>query len=164
MGAKRAGRLYIHDHGVVQVCSARSYGFRVACVKHYIILTRAPQLFTGIVEYLLLACRSNASALQKLQEPGQRESEHPLSYQLVQVIMPLIFLSNNFFFQQQIENFPFFCSGDVMNLIGCILTDQLPTQKIAAVYYITMDVAILSQYRRASRMQQWRHFTFNEIF
>ena len=149
---------------MVQVCSARSYGLRVACDKHHITLTQALQLFTGIVEHLLLACRSNASALQKLQEPGQRESEHPLSYQLVQVIMPLIFLSNNFFFQQQIENFPFFCSGDLMNLIGCILTDQLPIQKITAVYYITMDVVLLSHYKCASRMQQWCYFTCNEIF
>jgi hypothetical protein len=36
------------------------------------------------------------------------------------------------------------------NLIGCILTDQLPIQKITAVYYITMDVVLLSQFKSAT--------------
>jgi len=35
--------------------------------------------------------------------------------------------------------------GDVTNLLGCIFTDQLPTQLYVSVYYCCMDVIILSQ-------------------
>ncbi|KAG2382954.1 hypothetical protein C9374_004921 [Naegleria lovaniensis] len=36
--------------------------------------------------------------------------------------------------------------GDVSNLIGCILTNQLATQLYLAVYYVCMDIIIISQY------------------
>jgi hypothetical protein len=37
-------------------------------------------------------------------------------------------------------------SGDVMNLGGCFLTNQLLTQKATAVLYIIMDVIVIVQY------------------
>ncbi|KAG2382955.1 hypothetical protein C9374_004922 [Naegleria lovaniensis] len=36
--------------------------------------------------------------------------------------------------------------GDVTNLIGCIFTNQLSTQIYLAIYYVSMDVMIISQY------------------
>jgi len=36
--------------------------------------------------------------------------------------------------------------GDVSNLIGCLLTNQLATQLYLAIYYVTMDVIVISQY------------------
>jgi len=36
--------------------------------------------------------------------------------------------------------------GDVTNLVGCILTQQLPTQLYTAIYFQIMDVLMLSQY------------------
>ncbi|KAI0302134.1 PQ loop repeat-domain-containing protein [Russula brevipes] len=36
--------------------------------------------------------------------------------------------------------------GDVTNLIGCILTHQLPFQTLLASYFCVVDVALLSQY------------------
>jgi len=36
--------------------------------------------------------------------------------------------------------------GDITNLIGCLLTHQLPTQLYTAIYYCSMDVIMVSQY------------------
>jgi len=36
--------------------------------------------------------------------------------------------------------------GDATNLIGCILTEQLPTQLYTAIYFIFIDAVMLSQY------------------
>lgn len=36
--------------------------------------------------------------------------------------------------------------GDLSNLVGCILTQQLPTQFATAVYYLIMDALIISQF------------------
>lgn len=36
--------------------------------------------------------------------------------------------------------------GDVANLTGCILTNQLATQLYLAIYYVCMDIIIISQY------------------
>nr|XP_054768829.1 lysosomal amino acid transporter 1 homolog [Lytechinus pictus] len=36
--------------------------------------------------------------------------------------------------------------GDLSNLVGCILTSQLPTQFATAVYYLVMDALIISQF------------------
>lgn len=36
--------------------------------------------------------------------------------------------------------------GDVTNLLGCIFTHQLSTQIYLAIYYVCMDILILSQY------------------
>lgn len=36
--------------------------------------------------------------------------------------------------------------GDLSNLIGCLLTGQLPIQIITAVYYVGMDIIMISQY------------------
>jgi uncharacterized protein with PQ loop repeat len=49
----------------------------------------------------------------------------------------------------------FFHSGDLANLLGCILTDQLPIQKITAVYYLIMDIVILSQYKFVYHSCHW---------
>ncbi len=62
-------------------------------------------------------------------------------------------------FPQVIENYnkgdasslsPFFLLqwflGDSLNLIGAILTGQLPTQILTAVYYLTMDFVLCGQY------------------
>ncbi|XP_064599373.1 lysosomal amino acid transporter 1 homolog [Liolophura sinensis] len=35
--------------------------------------------------------------------------------------------------------------GDSTNLIGCILTEQLPVQTYTAVYYVSADLVLLSQ-------------------
>uniref|UniRef100_A0A8C4WS99 Solute carrier family 66 member 1 n=1 Tax=Eptatretus burgeri TaxID=7764 RepID=A0A8C4WS99_EPTBU len=37
-------------------------------------------------------------------------------------------------------------SGDTANLIGCLLTDQLALQKYTAVYYVSMDSVMISQF------------------
>mmetsp|Transcript_39412 Transcript_39412/g.85369 ORF Transcript_39412/g.85369 Transcript_39412/m.85369 type:complete len:273 (-) Transcript_39412:34-852(-) len=37
-------------------------------------------------------------------------------------------------------------SGDVCNLIGCILTDQLPTQLYTAIYFVAIDTVTVSQF------------------
>lgn len=36
--------------------------------------------------------------------------------------------------------------GDITNLIGCLLTHQLPTQLYTAIYYCVMDVVMVTQY------------------
>ena len=36
--------------------------------------------------------------------------------------------------------------GDATNLVGCILTHQNPTQFYTAIYFCTIDIAMLSQY------------------
>ncbi|XP_044290514.1 lysosomal amino acid transporter 1 homolog [Varanus komodoensis] len=37
-------------------------------------------------------------------------------------------------------------SGDLTNFIGCYLTNQLPIQSITAIFYINMDVIMISQF------------------
>ncbi|KAJ7581264.1 PQ loop repeat-domain-containing protein [Mycena floridula] len=37
-------------------------------------------------------------------------------------------------------------AGDISNLIGCILTDQLPFQMWLAAYFVTVDCALVTQY------------------
>lgn len=37
-------------------------------------------------------------------------------------------------------------TGDAFNLLGCLLTDQLPTQTYTAIYFCFIDVFTLSQY------------------
>uniref|UniRef100_UPI00358F2496 lysosomal amino acid transporter 1 homolog isoform X2 n=1 Tax=Myxine glutinosa TaxID=7769 RepID=UPI00358F2496 len=37
-------------------------------------------------------------------------------------------------------------AGDTANLIGCLLTDQLPLQRYTAVYYVSMDTVMVSQF------------------
>ncbi|KAK6903023.1 hypothetical protein I203_108284 [Kwoniella mangroviensis CBS 8507] len=49
---------------------------------------------------------------------------------------------------------PFLCSwlfGDMTNLIGCLLTDQLPFQTYLAIYFCTIDLALVGQYIHYSR-------------
>ncbi|KAG8136088.1 hypothetical protein E2320_009063 [Naja naja] len=37
-------------------------------------------------------------------------------------------------------------AGDVTNFIGCYLTDQLPIQTVTAIFYINMDIIVISQF------------------
>eukprot|EP00727_Mastigamoeba_balamuthi_P014675 m51a1_g9833 hypothetical protein (371) ;mRNA; r:1932572-1933894 len=37
-------------------------------------------------------------------------------------------------------------AGDLTNLLGCVLTNQLPTQTYTAVYFCCMDAVLMSQY------------------
>ena len=37
-------------------------------------------------------------------------------------------------------------AGDSLNLVGCLLASQLPTQTFTAVYYLLMDLALCSQF------------------
>ncbi|EFC36635.1 predicted protein [Naegleria gruberi] len=46
--------------------------------------------------------------------------------------------------------------GDITNLVGCILTNQLATQIYLAAYYVAMDVIIISQYI-------WYEFKFEQF-
>ncbi|WWC89953.1 uncharacterized protein L201_004882 [Kwoniella dendrophila CBS 6074] len=44
---------------------------------------------------------------------------------------------------------PFLCSwlfGDITNLIGCLLTDQLPFQTYLAIYFCAIDLALVGQF------------------
>jgi len=36
--------------------------------------------------------------------------------------------------------------GDVCNLIGCFLTHQLPTQTVTAIYFVSVDFILISQF------------------
>ena len=38
-------------------------------------------------------------------------------------------------------------SADLSNLLVCIFTDQLPMQKVTAVYHLITDIVVLSCYR-----------------
>ena len=46
--------------------------------------------------------------------------------------------------------------GDATNLLGALLTKQATWQVIIAVYYITVDVAMVYQYIWYSHVKQWR--------
>jgi uncharacterized protein with PQ loop repeat len=37
-------------------------------------------------------------------------------------------------------------TGDITNLAGCILTNQLPTQKYTAMFFVSIDTVMMSQY------------------
>uniref|UniRef100_A0A670Z6V0 Solute carrier family 66 member 1 like n=1 Tax=Pseudonaja textilis TaxID=8673 RepID=A0A670Z6V0_PSETE len=37
-------------------------------------------------------------------------------------------------------------AGDLTNFIGCYLTDQLPIQTVTAIFYINMDIIVISQF------------------
>ncbi|KAM6258255.1 lysosomal amino acid transporter 1 homolog isoform 3-T3 [Porphyrio hochstetteri] len=37
-------------------------------------------------------------------------------------------------------------AGDVTNFIGCYLTNQLPIQMVTAVFYVNMDIVMISQF------------------
>lgn len=37
-------------------------------------------------------------------------------------------------------------SGDATNLVGCYLTNQLPIQTVSAIFYIDMDMVVISQF------------------
>ncbi|CAO3618467.1 unnamed protein product [Cunninghamella echinulata] len=37
-------------------------------------------------------------------------------------------------------------AGDSTNLIGCLLTNQLPFQKYLGIYFVTIDICLLAQY------------------
>lgn len=41
--------------------------------------------------------------------------------------------------------------GDATNLLGCLLTNQLPFQRNLAIYFTFVDIILLYQYRRFSR-------------
>ncbi|WWC61031.1 uncharacterized protein I303_103609 [Kwoniella dejecticola CBS 10117] len=70
---------------------------------------------------------------------------------------------------------PFLCSwlfGDITNLLGCLLTDQLPFQTYLAIYFCTIDLALVGQYihykpsapaRLPSAAQTPRYVTYNSL-
>ncbi|WWC69377.1 uncharacterized protein I206_103316 [Kwoniella pini CBS 10737] len=70
---------------------------------------------------------------------------------------------------------PFLCSwlfGDITNLLGCLLTDQLPFQTYLAIYFCTIDLALVGQYihykptapvRPPSVAQTPRYVTYNSL-
>ncbi|NXK77555.1 LAAT1 protein, partial [Amazona guildingii] len=37
-------------------------------------------------------------------------------------------------------------AGDLTNFIGCYLTDQLPIQIVTAIFYVNMDIIMISQF------------------
>ncbi|KAF8921637.1 hypothetical protein BGZ58_004093, partial [Dissophora ornata] len=46
--------------------------------------------------------------------------------------------------------------GDISNLIGCILTHQLPFQMYLAIYFCIADVILFGQWIYYSRQEHWR--------
>ncbi|KAF1474092.1 hypothetical protein FQV08_0011107, partial [Pygoscelis antarcticus] len=37
-------------------------------------------------------------------------------------------------------------AGDLTNFIGCYLTNQLPIQIVTAIFYVNMDIIMISQF------------------
>jgi len=50
----------------------------------------------------------------------------------------------------------FWIVGDMCNMTGAVLTDQLPLQKVIGVYYICQDMILLSQYAYYSKIYPQR--------
>eukprot|EP00732_Lithocolla_globosa_P001794 Lithocolla_globosa_v1_NODE_986_length_2986_cov_12.865575.p1 type:complete len:323 gc:universal NODE_986_length_2986_cov_12.865575:1832-2800(+) len=48
--------------------------------------------------------------------------------------------------------------GGFSNLLGCILTNQLPTQLYTAIYFCVSDVVIISQYYYYSKLYRQPHY------
>ncbi|XP_042677118.1 lysosomal amino acid transporter 1 homolog [Centrocercus urophasianus] len=46
-------------------------------------------------------------------------------------------------------------AGDVTNLIGCYLTNQLPIQTITAISYVNMDIILISQFAYC-KLKNWK--------
>ncbi|KAF9391514.1 hypothetical protein CPC16_004215 [Podila verticillata] len=60
-------------------------------------------------------------------------------------------------FSQIIENFKLGSAGDVSNLIGCILTHQLPFQMYLAIYFCIADVILFGQWIYYSQKERRRN-------
>ncbi|WVQ78348.1 hypothetical protein IAT38_000433 [Cryptococcus sp. DSM 104549] len=64
---------------------------------------------------------------------------------------------------------PFLCNwlfGDITNLIGCLLTDQLPFQTYLAAYFCVVDIALVAQYfyyRTPTPPPAPRYFSYSSL-